>query len=77
MLPGQMSQPAEPDLTFEAFQGADAFSIHVRSLVLRTRQVSYSVRSPAVSPYSELDGSEVAETVWAKWPSKRYGSSAP
>jgi hypothetical protein len=32
MLPGQMSQPAEPDLTFEAFQGADAFSIHMRSL---------------------------------------------
>ena len=78
MFAGQMSQPAQPDLTFEAFQWADAFSTHLCSMGAPNPQGElFELGRQLFLEYSELDPSEVPETVWAKWSSKGDGSSAP
>ena len=57
---------------------ADAFSIHLCSLAAPNPvDELFELGRQLYLEYSELDASEVAETVWAKWPSKGYGSSAP
>jgi hypothetical protein len=66
-----MSKPAEPDLSFEAFQWADAFSTHLRGLGAPNASGQlFDLGRQLYLEYSELDAIEIAETVWSKWPSQ-------
>lgn len=71
-----MSQPASPPLTFEAFQWADAFATHLKGLgAPNTADQLFALGRRLYLEYQELDAIDVAETVWAKWPSEGGTSS--
>ena len=66
-----MSKPAEPELTFEAFQWADAFSIHLHGLGASNASGQlFDLGRQLYFEYSDLGAIEVAEAVWSKWPSR-------
>jgi len=64
-----MPPPIDPEPTFEAFEWAETFSTHLRSLgAPNTDGDLFELGRQLYRDYKEVDPVEVAETVWTNWP---------